>query len=516
VARLRESPRVAELSREYQRGRGLTIELTPYHARLEETGTYVKPSDGIGESNQAVFVARVLREILPEARIVGQGEAGTGRSVVQLSILDTAETGDLIRTLRNPGQLEMADLKLANPVGEPLNRQQVRQALGLSAETRVVSLNNGLYSSDEQIVGLVRGVLSSPARPNVVMISRSFQAADARPMHQWANELQRAVPDARVLLMSEMRPGLIPPGSESRYIIVNDTRGFMHAQYAAADVNVTAGAVNLAEPVIQGTPTLYFGPRSEFRAGYNEAVFDRMAALIDQTGGARRITMPSDVGPAVAQAFRDPPRAQIAPHQAREAGGQETALDRMVRAVDEALTSSIDRSELRAQFPRTAARAETAVGSELSRIAEYQKHWDTVRGLEAGHSAGVSPPMTRSIDRSAFRALSPGHQARLSQSIEGLRSTLSQVARTNGSIHQREAVANLFDLDRLVRTRIRGDSLEVLPDTVTFLRSIQRDPRASLSARQLIELHLGPIDGRSLLPDRRPTRIRRPPQLEGP
>lgn len=78
-----------------------------------------------------------------------------------------------------------------------------------------------------------------------------------------------------------------PLASGTKRIIINDTMGKMHVVYAASDLNVVAGAVNLAEPTIAGTPSLVFDADSLYLHSYNRDVFNEILAQAEATGGAK-------------------------------------------------------------------------------------------------------------------------------------------------------------------------------------------------------------------------------------
>ena len=142
-------------------------------------------------------------------------------------------------------------------------------------------------------------------------VSDAFRAAapDARiilvPRHpERAPSVQSALAErgCRAQRLTELRAGARP--DPSRPLIV-DTIGELEGIYGLADVVFVGGSLvphgghNMLEPAAQGRPVLY-GPYLDN--------FVQEAALLEEAGGAQRVSDPEDLGRVLAQLLADPGR----------------------------------------------------------------------------------------------------------------------------------------------------------------------------------------------------------------
>jgi hypothetical protein len=277
IERLKTSPIVQSLKSDFGDGAGMTIQIPLYDKTFARTGRL----DGVivtGESTQAIFVEKVLREIFPKAKII----SGSSRnpSAFVLDIADYHEsTGDIALSLVD---LEMGKLKIANPGPGIIDQKKVRQTLGISAEAKVISINNAVRNVQPHIDLLISQAKATDAQ--VLMVSKA--GLSSSEFDHMTDALRKANPEFEIIRLSKMGRKL---DSHKRYIVINDTVGRMHVVYSASDLNVAAGAINLGEPTIAGVPTLAFGVKSPFAHQYDNEAFGRAIELAKQTKAVQEI-----------------------------------------------------------------------------------------------------------------------------------------------------------------------------------------------------------------------------------
>jgi hypothetical protein len=503
LAALRSEPRFERLQQEYRHGRGLTIHIPNYSPEREMAGRFGGLS---GEDIQAHFMARVVKELLPEAEIRG-GHIRSGPSgQIELKIVDAAESGDLgSRGAQLGRDLQMFDIKMANPGGIRLNRDDVRQALGLTDQHRVVSLNNSFYNRRESVFGLVDQVFKgAPREGAVVILSRGSAFGDIE-----VDALTRSFPRAVILKLSQLDGRPLP--ADRQVILINNTKGQMNAVYAASDLNVAAGAINMSEPIRQRTPTLFFsavdeaGAHMPYLHDYAPAVYERMARVAEATGGAQRVESARDLSQAVRQALERPPRAQLEPYLASDPDSGVTPISGMLRGLERALDHGTDRSGLRVNVPRSLARETEVVSEEVEFLNRQTSAWRRIRetpGNQVTHAQVPRQGYDSRFGRGTILVLREENRSRLREAGDAFWAQLATSARSSRESERLEAIERMISLDRTLRSRfgtivahertgrqagLRDDTIKVLQEVLLRHPELESNIRLHVGSDSLID-----------------------------
>ncbi len=331
LSHVRASPQFASLKNTF--GNGADLEFVVVHHDAERLKAATLDPKLLGESTQAAFVVRLLKQVFPEAKILETSPtmkpAAPGTERVRLTIEDRAETG----IERSNTVLEMSRLKLANPGAPPADRKSVRDALGFTESHKIVSLNNSIYNSADQVAELAANLMKEPVDALIISQSDIFENIDYTAFQKNFGDKK-----FQVLKLSEL--GITPRDPLKRLIAINDVQGRMHVVYAASDLNVVAGAVNLAEPTLAGTPSIVFDARSPYLHGYNESVFNEMLDHMKQTGAVSSVEAKSGSLAAAGQAVREAlirntaGRSFAPPYATPMRSGEPSPIDLLLRDIE--------------------------------------------------------------------------------------------------------------------------------------------------------------------------------------
>src|SRR5205807_531488 len=97
------------------------------------------------------------------------------------------------------------------------------------------------------------------------------------------DKLKKLNPSVEIVYLSNL--GSEKLDSKKFYIVINDTFGKMNVVNRVADVNVTAGPVNIFEPLLAQTPAVFFDAKSPFIRSYDPETYKKMADVAVKSGG---------------------------------------------------------------------------------------------------------------------------------------------------------------------------------------------------------------------------------------
>lgn len=335
---LLSDPNVKEMQEMFGTGKNLRIVVTPDVEMAASMAPGQQPFSG--ELIQSKFVGRSLKTIFPDAEVGGPSVLSKAERTIELHITDSAEMSvfaDMKST--NIGTLEMAKLKMANPGVGPLDKSAMRTKLGIPQDSRVLSINNSLSNEGHDVEALIKA--AEVAKPDIMIIN----IANENILKDISSHLRKTMSEKyKIIRMSELDGK--PLKDTKDVIILNDTFGKMHSVYATADVNVTAGAVNMAEPLLMKTPTVFFDQHSKYMHGYDEKAFSMMAKQATRTGGAEPVSNLREMGSKVKSLMDSPTKPEIrAPYNLQDATGV-TPLNRFTHDLKDQLILQSPGSDL--------------------------------------------------------------------------------------------------------------------------------------------------------------------------
>ena len=418
---LAQNDSIKQLQSTYGTGKNLNFRVLPDVDEFEKTGAMREGTFAQkGEQMQAIFTRKVLHDLFPDAKISG---SGTDPAIV-LEVTDSVEQGKKA-SLGTPmlKQLQMADLKMANPgVGE-IDRQSVRAALGIPATSKVVSLNNSVYNRGDQIVNLVEAIGRS--HPDIEIVNVAVSEARLSSIEA---ELIAKNPGYRVMRVSKLDGRPLPQADH--VILLNDTSGKMHSIYAASDVNVAAGAINLAEPLLAKTPTVFFDENSSYMHDYDSGTFKKMADQAKKTGGAESINSLGQLEDKLTPYLNGNKHPEIQPpYQVSTKPSEQTPLERFATSLKDQVTLQAPQTGgMKDVLASPAARHD--LFSSLSRHVDELTRTETISGPPQ-MSAAMAPTVKEANDKilqlsfpTKGAAGATGDDAELASKVETLRHTL--------------------------------------------------------------------------------------------
>lgn len=304
---------ISEVTQKLDQGRNLIIEIHPYSPNRELIkGAY-------GESFQAQFVAKTLKALLPEVeirpkqkRIHPDAPEASPKKILRLYIKDTAEVSGASPVLRAREVIEMSILKPANPTFSNISRSEIRQAMGIKKDTKVVSFY--IQSSDDvpnlkimdQMIQQGLSHSKEAIDPSIVFISFGGQMTregQQSLFNQLAktHEIKRLSEIKDFSLLDDKKP----------LAILNDTQGRMPYLNGSADLNFVYGPINLYEGLNSKTPLIFVSKIGN----YNKVAFDQMAQIAEATGGAKRVSELDQINPEMVKTLMKKSQQMVAPYQ---------------------------------------------------------------------------------------------------------------------------------------------------------------------------------------------------------
>lgn len=476
---------IKDLRSIYGTGKNLSIKIYPNVDEFERTGE-MRGGDGLagrGEQMQALFTSKALKTIFPDAKISGFTPKAKTENDIVIWILDSAEHGRREKLLTPKlGNLEMSDIKMANPGAGKLDKVTIREKLGIPLESKVLSLNYSVYNSIEDIQDVVKA--AARTKPNVMIVSVAYQSHRLEVLEA---HLISSNPKHNIIRMSQLDGSPLPQDKD--LIVINDTTGKMHAIYGASDVNVAAGAVNMAEPLLMNTPTIFFDEASKFIHAYDLKIFGRMAEQAKRTGGAQAISNTNQLQEKIETIISGNPNDISAPYLVA-IDGDTSPLDRF---------SSNLKNQLILQSPDTKA-MEDILASPLARqgflnllnrnLEEVSK---ALRGsdLEITEEAS-SKVWSIKIPISSFDKLTSTEVANIKRNAESLRTILLENVKNR--VGEWETTAEvLIHFEKKIYPIFQGHRTPtgISNDTAQALRQLLEDPNLGPAYQSIYREALG-------------------------
>lgn len=305
---------ISELTEKLDHGKNLIIELDPY----SPNGDLIKGA--YGESLQAQFVAKTLKTLLPEVEIRPKQKQihpdsphALPKKILRLYIRDSAEVSGVLNSFRTSEVMEMSILKPANPTFSNISRSEIREALGIQKNAKVVSFY--IQSSDEvpnlrlmdQIVQQGLSHSKDAINPSIVFIS--FGGQMTRETHQ--SLFQNLAKTHEIKRLSEIKDFSLLD-SKKPTAILNDTPGKMPYLNGSADLNFVYGPINLYEGLNSKTPLIFVSKIGN----YNKATYEQMAEIAEATGGAKKISDLDQINPEMVKSLMQKSQSMVAPYEA--------------------------------------------------------------------------------------------------------------------------------------------------------------------------------------------------------
>ena len=217
---------------------------------------------------QADFLAQLLREIFPEARI--PDKSSTRKFQGRFDLFDSTME-------QAPAGLDMVYVKAANPGPILPSKKFLRAEMGLPEGDRVVSLYVAQTHSKQ--AGEVLKKLINENMADTIIVSTQKKGALLG-----GSEGTAMKPATGDLHTTDSFDYPAHPRKEGdKFIIFNETRGRMPQMHRAADHAVVLGMGNLIEPLASGTPTSItkLAP-----AGFSQKAWSEMLETAARTGAA--------------------------------------------------------------------------------------------------------------------------------------------------------------------------------------------------------------------------------------
>jgi hypothetical protein len=332
---------IRKLSSSHRKGKGILFQVNYYHPDGSlAPGRY-------GESIQSHMVVQTLQEVFPEARF-GGGQDGIylatrpGEKVVSLDILDHAEGGWIGRP--RPTDLNMVVLKPANPVLQAISRADSRAPFEIPENKFAVSvyLQQSNIFPEARAPGWEVGGRDNPNFAEILSAIRNVKEPDVVFLSTGGVELASIPPDIaavergyNVVLLSQWNAYKM---GDKPTIVMNNYSGILPYLYAASDLAVISGPVNIFEPLTVGTKTVFF-ENSAILADYNPNAFGRLSKVAQETGGGYSARNLEDMEFKIFSALL-PGRPITPPYRVEDQAGTSAFsryLDHLQRAVENGL-----------------------------------------------------------------------------------------------------------------------------------------------------------------------------------
>jgi hypothetical protein len=269
-------------------GRGLIFK----HIKLDEKFKSQK-----GETIQLAYLLQVLRTIFPEAEF--RAVSNSDREVlilrrsedpktIPVDVIDFEESPGLLQ--KNPDYFDIMPLKASNPSGTDFSRDLLRAEIGADANSKIVHF----YFSDAEVnfadpeiqkimkqrasdvegnlaktlelknlksefndIEKILGIILDLADLSEHQMSHLILSPKTQTNIDLILSNQEILTHFQVLKLSDLVNGLtFYRENQKRLLIYNDLRGRMPALYAASDLAIVLGPLNIFEPLNAGTPTL--------------------------------------------------------------------------------------------------------------------------------------------------------------------------------------------------------------------------------------------------------------------
>jgi hypothetical protein len=264
-AALEAHPLTQALRHDFESGKNLSID-------LGRPGLAFK-----GETLQTRFLAKIISIVLPKAHIVDRHSSPNPKlKPFYLTVSDTAERGD--RDIeRSSNVIEMSILKPVNPGGETLDKNLVREIIGLHLDDKIASFYSSTNGDHEDYLpvlkemfktGIATGIIFSHTRRRELDIVEEFAKSEK----------------IKCLRISELKRNSISKGE--KFILLNDTIGRLPYIHTASDFVFVFGQGNIFESLNVNRHTYFFRyPRN----GYSYSAWDRMTFIAEATNGGHAI-----------------------------------------------------------------------------------------------------------------------------------------------------------------------------------------------------------------------------------
>lgn len=250
-----------------------------------------------GEALQSSFVEKVMKVILPDAMFLGIQERREITDRMDLIEFRVEDPAVLNIDYQEKLVLQMAKVKLANPGPVLQSRIEIKKVIGIAPDHKgVVTLTNSQFSDEKEFIDLI-DILLETGRSSLIIVSDNRFSRDLR--YRFRNSS-----DVELVKLTEIRGS--PPKQNKVVIAENDSRGRLPYVYAASDLVVIAGPVNIGEPIVAGTELIFFGPESQYMRRYETAVFTDMANVVRRSSQATQITDKSELSATVKQSLLSP------------------------------------------------------------------------------------------------------------------------------------------------------------------------------------------------------------------
>jgi len=250
----------------------------------------------VGETIQSHFVAKVLTELFPKAKISGAlSEKSPSKKIkkrIQIEVRDPSEFGvvdtqdkDSVKRI-----LPMSILKAANPGIGGISHGALRTQLGIPEQAMTASLYlrypvvNGSDGSPN-VVKLL-DTIEAVKEPDIVFVSRGgagFNSGTEGELAEARKLIKNFLPEYKVSLLSDWTNETYKPGEKR--IVLNDMLGKLPSIYNVSDLSVVVGPINIFEPLTSGSKTVFFTHPDAIR-GYSGDEFKRMGDTALKSGGA--------------------------------------------------------------------------------------------------------------------------------------------------------------------------------------------------------------------------------------
>ena len=275
----------ADLGNAFDIGNRLNFAISTYAPDYESGREPIQ----YGEQIQAIFLKRLIAATFPDATFFSP--AAPGQKSVAIHVTDSAVLwADGSQTRHRIRQIEMADLKAANPGPEAVARTKLRSLMGLPPGSVVASIYASYRTDPIQAFAMAEKVLDA-GFADVAIVSHPL-AAELDGVRADRSAEVGGIRERHFIRASTIERGSLLPGR--RYVVVNDLKGRMPSIHGAADYAVVLGAANVFEPLNAGTPTLFM---ADGEANYDRARWQEIATAATATGGAYGV---ADQGAALA------------------------------------------------------------------------------------------------------------------------------------------------------------------------------------------------------------------------
>ena len=303
LQKIQKHPLYRELRGKFGNGKGVVFRLRDYY----KNG--VAPHNKTwGENNQSHLVARTLKAILPEARIIGNTfDASADYSALGASpdgsfdihVHDTSENN---ASLENPESvLKMETLKPANGSLTSIDGKRSRQLLGLKNSDSVMSVYaakdyNPLEDSSQggidkalkanQHVIDIANQLGKTDRDNLRLLFSSSYTAGLHPELAKLYEKQ----GFKIIDVNDKKALKELPNHKGPALLFNSTRGrlpHIHAAAAQKGMGLVLGPVNAFESLQVGTKTMQL----LFDDSYDAKTLKKNNEIGQKSGGYKQIKL---------------------------------------------------------------------------------------------------------------------------------------------------------------------------------------------------------------------------------